>query len=211
MTASNVPDDLEIAPGYTVGCWKGLRGQLDAGNPNSDHWTKAIEIFETRIRRRFFEPVDELLQFDSCIPNKTFGFAILAIDCLVIETLQGFREGIVDHANRSRDLFTNFLIQWVAFNDCVPPNGSSAEFAKQVYRGYRCALHHSGSTEVAFRIWTVGPMFNFNGNCGVAVNRTCLHRNLKLEFDAYMADLRMKGKIELRGNFKKKMDSICGL
>lgn len=211
MTTSKVPDDLEIAAGYTVGYWKDLRSRLDVGNPNSEHWTKAIEIFEVRIRRRFFEPVDELLRFDSCIPNKTFGFAVLAIDCLVIETLQGFREGIVDHSKRSRELFTNFLTQWVAFNDCVPHDGNSVDFAVQVYRGYRCALHHSGATEVAFRVRAVGPMFNFNGDCGVEVNRTCLHRNLKRELDAYVADLRMTNKVRLRCNFKKKMDSICGL
>ena len=78
-----LPDDLEIAPGYTVGCWKRLK--LDPDVPNSDDWEKAVKIFDARIRKRFFHPVDVLIEHQSH-SKKTFGFAILAIDFLVIET-----------------------------------------------------------------------------------------------------------------------------
>lgn len=209
MTTSKVPDDLEIAPGYTVECWKSLT--LDPGKPDSKDWTRALEIFEARIRSRFFEPVDELVKFDNCIPNKTFGFAILAIDCLVIEALQGFREGVTDHTRKSEKLFTNFLTQWGTFKHCVPHDGEVEKFAEQVYDGYRCVLHHSGATKGAFRVWAVGPMFVFKNDREITVNRTCLHNNLKLEFDAYVADLRTADNCELRRNFRTKMNAICGL
>jgi hypothetical protein len=56
-----------------------------------------------------------------------------------------------------------------------------------------------------------GPTFAFKNDHEVTINRTCLHNNLKDEFDAYLADLRALDKRDLRCNFKKKMDAICGL
>lgn len=87
VKASKLPDGLEIAPGYTVCCWKNL--SLDPDQPNSQDWKKALEIFDARIRCRFLDPADALIAYEANYSRKKFGFAILAIDCLVIETLQG--------------------------------------------------------------------------------------------------------------------------
>jgi hypothetical protein len=226
MKTSIHPDDLEIAPGYTVGCWKELK--LNPDVPDSADWQKAVEIFDARIRRRFLEPVDELIKFDKCLPqrargrparphdttsgrHKTFGFAILAIDFLVIETLQGFREGETHHKGKSKRLFTNFLKQWDAFTKCLPVNGNRGNLANQVYDGYRCDLHHAGSTLGAFRVLAIGPTFEFKNNHEVIINRTCLHACLNSEFEAYLADLCVSNKGDLRRNFLRKMNAICGV
>ena len=64
-------------------------------------WAKAIGVFERRMRERFFSSIDALITADTkpdsqpshpdtghCIP----GFSIMALCCLLIETLQGFPE-----------------------------------------------------------------------------------------------------------------------
>jgi hypothetical protein len=86
---------LRIAPGVSAKQWQGLH--LDPGTPGTADWEKALAMFEARMRRRFFEPAEALIGLDDARSEKTFGFAVLSIDCLVIETLQGFREGIVNH------------------------------------------------------------------------------------------------------------------
>jgi hypothetical protein len=172
VKTSTHPDKLEIAPGYTVECWKCL--SLDPDAPNSVDWHKAIEIFDSRIRRRFLDPVDELIKIDGSRSRQAFGFAILAIDFLVIETLQGFREGKINHKGRdvSKNLIKGFLLQWDAFTSCLQRDDDSAKRAEQVYTGYRCALHHTGSTEGDLRIGITGKTFAFKNSHEVKINRT---------------------------------------
>ena len=72
--------------------------KLELDNASSPAWNRAIEIFSIRIHYRYIEPVDLLIKADE---NRTpierkFGFSIMAIDCLLIETLQSFRDGLTD-------------------------------------------------------------------------------------------------------------------
>ena len=192
-----------------MGRWKTLK--LNPATPDSVDWNTAIEIFEARIRRRFLDPVDELVKFERGRSKQTFGFAILAIDFLVIETLQGFREGTINHNKESGKLFTSFLIRWDAFKECVPTSGDPKKLAGQVYRDYRCALHHSGSTEGALRVGIKGPVFSFTSEHDIKINRTCFHEHLKCEFEAYLVQLRKPDKNGLRHNFINKMNAIYGI
>lgn len=200
---------LEIARGYSAEQWKALRLEPDA--PDTADWQTAIAILDTRMRRRFFDPVDALIALEEAKGEKTFGFAILAIDCLVIETLQGFREGFVNHDGKSTKLFTSFLKGWDSFKSCLPQGGDAEKLALRVYSDCRCALLHSGATDGELRVGISGPTFCFNGVHVEWINRTLLHENLKREFDGYVTSLRAKGGELLRRNFKKKMDAISGV
>ena len=207
--AAFLPDDLEIAPNYTVGGWKALKLE-NLNDPTSNDWKTAFKIFETRIRCRYLDPVDKLIDFEKNCLRKTFGFTILSIDCLVIETLQGFREGKTNHRGISERLFTKFLTDWDVFNECVPSEVETAACAKKIYQGYRCELHHSGATHDAFRVLARGRLFDFKSDREVSVNRTLLHKHLKNEFDTYLTELRGQQAADLRRMFRQKMDFICG-
>ena len=212
MTTLPLPNDLEIAPGYTVSCWRSLK--LNPDEPGALDWKTAVAILDARIRCRFLEPVDELMRTEECRSRQTFGFAILAIDFLVIETLQGFREGEIDHIGKSERLIKSFLMQWDAFTNCLPQEvapDKRNKLAERIYRGYRCALHHSGATDGALRVGISGPVFAFENARKVKINRTSLHKNLKREFEAYLGDLCAPDKSELRRKFLIKMNAICGL
>lgn len=198
---------LKIAPQYKVADWERLA--LDPAKPASPDWQKAVDMFSDRIAGRFFAPADQLLaaQKDG---GQTFGFAILAIDCLVIETLQGFREGVVNHTGQSKKLFVNFLKDWDLFKICLPQGGDADALAREVYGDCRCALLHSGSTQ-GFRVGTSGPAFAYESGRLAKINRTKFHKGLREEFDAYLAALLETDNAGLRKNFRKKMDAICSV
>jgi hypothetical protein len=200
MTTSRTTD-YEIAPGYKASDWAAL--ELDPEAPKTAHWNRAADIFDARIRKRFLEPVDVLISSEKNRKRRVFGFAILAIDFLVIETLQGFREGKPNHKGIGGALFTNFLKQWGAFPKTAD--------AKHVYEGYRCALYHSGSTNGAFTVGVSGPMFDFKNDAEININRTIFHHKLTETFEAYLGEIRDPANVQLRRNFKKVMNAFCGL
>lgn len=143
--------------------------------------------------------------------DQTHGFVVLAIDCLLIETLQGFRKGLADHTGQSVDLFTGFLKNWELFKQCVPDEAKAGKLARLVYKDCRCALLHSGSTGNGLIVGVSGPAFAFKGGGALKINRTALHEGLKANFEAYLAELIAPEGEKLRQNFKKKMDAVCGV
>ena len=144
--------------------------------------------------------------------RKTFGFAILAIDFLVIETIQGFRDGLVSHDRESRRLFAQFLCSWPAFRSCVPPDSDASAMAEIIYHGYRCALHHSGATEGDFRVGvSTERMIEFGKHNSIRINRTIWHEELKAEFRRYLDALKRPDNFDLRAKFLRKMNALCGL
>ncbi len=207
-SARPATDDMEIAPGYTVADWS----RLDLQSAQSPDWTKAIEIFDARIRRRFIDPADVLIAHEIGLERGTFGFAILAIDCLVVETLQGFREGCIKHhgkalsgsRSRSEELFVNFLHQ--RFQQHFTEAQGTA-----LYKRCRCAIHHSGQTEGDLRVSRSGLLVEFLDNSRMVVNRTAFHNAVKGEFESYMQALRDGVDVQLRTNFRNKMNSVCGI
>lgn len=80
--------------------WKGLAQRLDEADEGA--WAEAIGVFERRMRERFLSSIEALFKADTkpdtlppypghtenCIP----GFSIIALCCLLVDTLQGFRE-----------------------------------------------------------------------------------------------------------------------
>ena len=72
-------------------------------------------------------------------------------------------------------------------------------------------MYHSGQTDGDFRVRRSGPLITFSDDKSVVtINRTAFHEAVKREFEAYLAELADTSKTGLRGNFKKKMDAICG-
>ena len=197
---------MEIAPSYTVDDWTSLH--LDPANPEHNDWKTAVQILDKRFSR-FFKPVDMLIEAEKQRGDEkpTFGFAILAIDFLVIETIQAFRKGIYDHTNESEKLIRNFLQSWPAF---ISNSNNHGADSKRVYKSYRCALLHSGGTDFDCRIKVSGETFDFKTKDIMSINRKKFHRLLKLELATYLEQLTEEGQFELRENCIKKMNHICG-
>lgn len=196
--------DFEIAPDIPRSEWLRLREGLT--DDTSIKWALAVAIFDRRMTKRFLDPADVLIAHAG--KNRGFGFAIMAIDLLVVETLAGFRLGIIDHTGQSGRLFVDFLTRWKAFQECLDEGADAKARAREIYSGYRCALHHSGQTDGDLRIGVSGPMVRFSEE-SISINRTEFHQNLKEAHRAYLDELRTEANVELRGNFLRKMNAIA--
>ncbi len=191
---------MDIAPNVPTTNWKALK--LD--DANSADWAKAIGILESRIKDRFIAAVDFLLDTEKDIPagKRRFGFAVLAIDCLLIETLGAFLDGLEDTDRKSEKVFCKFLTTRRSFS-----SDFSLALARQFYKEFRCGILHQAEIGGDSKVWSVGPLMRDMGG-SVVVNRNEFHRLLVVEFEAYLVELRDPKNAGLRTNFRKKMDFI---
>lgn len=70
--------------------WKKCRLKLAAGYVFSPDWETAIGILIKRFEKKYFEPIDHLVQ---SMDRKGEGFTILTAQCALIEAFASFRTG----------------------------------------------------------------------------------------------------------------------
>jgi hypothetical protein len=193
---------MQIAPGISSNDWK----TLDLDSAERPDWAAAISIFERRIRERYIEPIDQLISVD--LPKRPaerkFGFAILGLDCLVVETLSAFIEGLEDTIGKSKSVFRNFVRTRTRFKDIF----TTDEIADQFYTEFRCGILHQAEVGGESKVWSVGPLLRIEGKA-LTVNRDEFHARLKGEFEDYLTELRNSSNIILRQHFRTKMDFIA--
>lgn len=191
---------MKISLEYTDADWR----KLDLDN-NENDWQKAICMLEARIRERYFAPIDVLLEFDEKQPanKRGFGFAILAIDCLLVETFQSFIEGIESSIGKSKKLFVSFLTSRPRFAAHF-----DEKLAEKFYKEYRSGILHQGEIQGDGLVWSVGSLVMKIGN-RLVINRTAFHQAIKDEFYDYLDKLRSPREIDLRLKFRAKMETIC--
>lgn len=186
---------MRISPQFSVDAWNALTFSTE------EDWQKAIFIFEDRIRGRF-------LKFIDLIKGCEFsGFAVLALDCLLIETLQQFREGKPDTPNRKgQEYFVCFLTK-TSFGEFF-----TEDTARKFYNQIRCGILHQAEVKgnSLVRISQNEPLVRLTKDGeGVIVNRKSFHEQLVKEFEEYLSRLRDPSNEDERNKFKTKMDYIC--
>jgi hypothetical protein len=191
----------QIAPGIDAAKWRGL--QLD--DPDNNDWATAVDIFEARLQERYIEPADFLIASETNQPpfKRRFGFTILAIDCLLVETLEAFIEGLEDTDGKSKQTFRTFL----RTRDQFAAEFTSDDLANKFYKQFRCGILHQAETGGDSKVWSVGPLLRTEGSAMI-VNRNKFHECVKGEFQKYLSELRDPKNADLRKNFRKKMDFI---
>jgi len=193
---------LRIAPSRYGGHWYASDwAALDF--TQESEWQRAINIFEDRIRGRFLDIVDEIQEYVFA------GFAVMALDCLLMETLQQFFEGVHETPRRqSGEYFRRFLTQ----TSFAPFFGDDKP--KLFFDHIRCGILHQAEVKGDSRIIITGgtPMVRQVDN-GLIINRRLFHQQLVCEFNHYVARLRQNDPPddELRRKFRCKMDAICQL
>lgn len=221
--------EASLCFGFLKSGWQNLKKRLEDGDENA--WSEAIGVFERRMRERFFSSIDALVaadtkpdlapptqgQIDPCIP----GFSIMALCCLLIDTLQGFREKpIRSVAPTGPCAFPS--------GPCVkPPPGTSEQFKSFLRRpafgetfkddalaqafvdGVRNGILHEAETR-KWVIWREEPvgLLVANEQDGFALNRTLFYNAIKKEFESYLQELREHSNGAMRQRFKKKMNDI---
>ena len=193
---------MRISPNFTSQNWK----SLDLNNGNDNEWEIAVRVFFDRIHARYIEPVDVLIELESDIePNKRkFGFTILAIDLLLMETLQAFKEGLPDTKGKSKQVFKNFLKNSPNFSQYFPDDASRERF----YTEFRCGILHQGEVQGKTLVWSLGELYEQVDDLAV-INRNEVHAKLKQDIEEYIDALKNKQNVELRDKFRNKMNAIA--
>jgi hypothetical protein len=89
---------MYISPRYSVSNWK----MLNLSTPSD--WQTAVRVLEDRLNARFVDAAEAIDQQDFA------GFAVLALVCLLIETLQQVKEGVGETPRRKGEqYFVSFL------------------------------------------------------------------------------------------------------
>ena len=193
---------MYIAPGIHRDEW--LKLELD--DAESHDWNRAIEIFAARIQSRYLEPVDLLIKTDVSLSpiERRYGFSIMAIDCLLIETFQSFRDGLTNTKHKSKEMFIKYLTEREGFREHF-----DEKQAEKFYYDFRCGILHQAEIMGPSLLWSVGLLKGEKAEGIPYVNRTKLHKILKENLKRYCDELKDPANSELRKNFRTKMDFIA--
>ena len=189
---------MKISPNYSTRDWRIL--DLTLGSTEED-WRTGIEIFQDRIKGRYFDYMD---QIEGGIYS---GFAVMALSCLLIETLQQFFEGVARTPyGKSEEYFIRFLTE-TSFGEYF-----DRDRAKRFYKQIRCGILHQAEVETIslIRIGRNRQLVEDVGdNKGLIINRRKFYAKLKKVFDNYTARLTNSSDTEIREKFIYKMNYIC--
>lgn len=191
-------------------------------------WSKldqVVDAFRQRIADWYLDPANELAK------NGHFAFSVMALNCLLIDTLSQFEAGI-DSSDRSK--FKGFIRTRLpsAYSQPVTPNirhedGRSAvveDVADALYHGFRCGILHTAhitpyggvdpGASTPVRVEPSGKVkYKDTGtDCpSVIINPLILLKDVTAAFEKYIRELMDPSKTALRDNFKKKFSTSFGV
>jgi hypothetical protein len=188
-------DALRISPKYSAPDWQAL----DPTNP--DDWRSACEIVKDRLVGRFLQYASD------CLKSPNSGFVVLAIDSLLLETIQQFREGVIDGRGQSKRLVREFL----KGQHFQPEFEDSARLA--YYEDIRCGLLHQAEAK---RMWLIrrdqdALLAPFPNGDGYIIDVQIFHKRLSMSLDDYLQDIQTHTNHDLRKNLWHKMNDICNV
>jgi len=158
-------------------------------------------MFEDRIETRYLEHIRALL------PRQTSGFAVLALDSALIETLEQFRRGKQKTPKgQIQDYFVSFLTETAFGQHFDKP------LAILFYKTIRCGLLHQSEAAGNSRIkrGTGLPLVSYTvDQSGIVINTRRFHELLEQVIHEYSAGLRKFESATQRQAFRRKMNYIC--
>lgn len=216
---------MKIAGNLTIKDWEDLEKNLVL--EKDEKWESAFHFFEERIITRYIKPINAILNLNN---NLGEGFAVVNIQCSLIETIESFINGciheydieskklkwkkngkIIFHSNK--EIFKSFFEKrkpFIDFNQKI--NGAF------FYEDVRCSLLHETQTKNNWKICKdkekTGLAYIENGGEKI-IHRENFQRDLNIAIKDYKNSIINNQKfcgteaIELRENFKSKFNHIC--
>ena len=188
-------DALRISPKYTSLDW----GALDSNAPKD--WKKAADVVRDRLHGRFLGFASKFLK------SSYSGFVVLAIDSLLAETIQQFKDGVTNGHGQSEKLVKRFL-EGAPFQ---PDFDAAAR--KAFYQDIRCGLLHQAEAKKMWLIRRKQPALLQKIAAGrvyiVDVER--FHAGVEGSLNDYLKLLVEPASSSLRKNLWTKMDQICSV
>ena len=182
------PQQTQLARDFTVANYKDACA--------TENKATIAEGLRRRFIQRYIDPVTPAKG------QKMDGFTMLAISCLMVESLQSFYEGWKDTHGKSELAFRHFFdshSQFYCFRDHIP----------QFYKNVRCGILHQAETTGGWKITRKfqAPLFDA---ATLTINAThflnCLRQILSDFCDDLKADV---WDSELWRNVRSKMDALC--
>ncbi|MFW6272551.1 MAG: hypothetical protein ACOC2U_02075 [bacterium] len=231
--SAELVNEINVSGKLKIKHWENLKVKLDV--EKNDCWNKAFKFFEIRINTRYLEPIKRIQTTNR---NHGEGFAMVNLQCSLIETIESFYNGwIYQHENEkdkngktvkykgyykretegdrihlnNQCIFESFFIKRFPFIE----KGIDGE---SFYKNVRCTLLYETQTK---NDWLIKAE-NKNPSCFYEEkeNKKIIYRNdfqlaLNNVIQYYKAAI-VNGQeygeisvIELRKNFKAKFDHIC--
>lgn len=220
-TATRVGRSPHLSKNWTVAQ---VEQALDA-----DDKQKLILFLRERHGERFFEPIHVLLEQSERRRHESgadrdwrFGFSIMALSCLLVETFQSYREGSPSTNRKERKDCAKMtgLAAECTQPTSMSPNGKEAfkRFfeadraafpdvdGEEFYASIRCGLLHQAQTKNGWKIFNCGKMWD---EADKTVNRTRFARALEDAFRQYLRELETDA--ELWRAARRKMRWLCVL
>lgn len=201
----------------TAADWQRERDDLVPGNTAA--WKAAVdEYFHRRVEERYLKPLRVLLQAYEKDDEKSRGegFAILAVQCTLIEFLESTMQGKnyvykrktdpplgQDEYSNSGDMFAAFLHRRAPFCDFF----KTTTLADDFYKNVRCPLLHEARTKGKWRVWAGSSGSPIIDEKKKIVFRNAFFRGLQQFVKWYVGEV--PSNPDLQAAFKKKFEAIC--
>jgi hypothetical protein len=187
-------DVLKISPKYTAHHWFALN------KDSRQDWPKAAAIIEDRIRGRFLRYADQ------CLTSLYSGFVVLAIDSLLLETIQQFKQGVI----KEREVPSSTLVKSFLGGEHFRPDFDDVA-RESFYKDIRCGLLHQAEAKKLWLIRRGRKTLLEKVGGGYVLDVVRFHHALTASFNDYLTTLVDEGEYGalLRDNLWKKMKSIA--
>lgn len=201
---------------------------LSINQSSEEDWDNAIDILKDRFNERFFTTI-HYLSIDFRFRSKTIekleknGFAIMALNCLLIDTFYQFEYGLEssDELNpftQDRGVgrhYTDFLREKFPRLFSIPPQSGNKDLADLFYSDIRCGILHSAQTKGCSMLACEGGLtvsyINLQNKIGIRVDVKQFSEALENYFyNDYIYRLQ-EGTEATRRAFINKMRYVCGI
>jgi len=202
----------KLGPDFRITDWEALKDNLHPERYD-EKWKVAIDGIHARFNERFVKPADAIQEKDRDDPDQHYpegrGFAIVALDCLLLESLYGYGQGKHTGERQTGKAFEHLLVNDVPFAGRFPKHLASS-FAKAVRHG----LLHDGETRHGWLIWQRpddggDAIVEDLGDGRFALYRDNFHAAVKSHLEEYFQKLRKPGEVQLRSNFRTRVQQLC--
>ncbi len=223
---------MQIAGNLTIQNWEELSKNL---NPENDaNWGLAFHFFEERIRTRYLNPIDVILNMPEKVGE---GFAAVNLQCSLIETIESFFNGWIYHNNKESDISTGWYLRkiekinrvknpldqkenlknediFISFFKRREPFNTIEINGTDFYKFVRCGLLHETQTKNGWKIWADGYDKSIDNKI---IYRNNLQIDIKKVIENYKNAITMGNEFKMEGittedlrkNFIAKFNHIC--
>jgi hypothetical protein len=174
-------DDVKLSSSVTVRRYRELEQAGDR---------KALADFvRERFQERYFRPVER--------SDSRHGFLLMAVACLVIETLESSYQGLGDTREKSKKMFREFLKR----DTPLKVFGRDGDW---FYEDIRCGILHQAEVRAGWRIRRDGPLLDTTAR---AINASLFFAEVLHAVEVYAQNLEQND--ECWASFRRKMQTVC--